>query len=121
MKIEQEFDQYDLEIKAIEEICFISKDEAVMLQNQLFPKSKNPMETHCSRETTGNPTKKNEIFDQTRQEEVAEGLVSLAEVKDTEEIVIIHTNDTQEDCSRDWTYYPMEALKDISMHDNYQC
>ena len=37
---------------------------------------------------------------------------------DAEEIVIIHTNEPQEDCSRDSKYYPMEALKDISMHEN---
>ena len=80
------------------------------------------METHCAGETTGNPTEKKEIFDKTRQEEVTEGnKVSLAEVKDAEEIVIIHTNDTQEDCPRDGKHYPKEALKDISMKYNQRC
>ena len=122
MKIEQEFVQYDLGIKAIEEVCFISKDEAAKLQNQLFPENKKQMETHSSKETTENTNEKNEIFDQAGQEEVAElNKVSLVEVKDAEEIVIIHTNDTQEDCPRDGKHYPKEALKDISMKYNQRC
>ena len=58
MKIVQEFVQYDLGLKAIEGKKILSKDEAVKLQNQLFPKGKKQMETHSEKETTENPNEK---------------------------------------------------------------
>jgi hypothetical protein len=104
-----------------EEICFIFKEEAEKLQNQLFPGSNKQMKTHLSTETTVKCHENKEIFDKTQLEEFEGGNdISLVKGKDeAEEIVIIQTNDTQKD-SRDGKYHPgnNDALVDISMHYN---
>ena len=107
-------------MKKNDDICFIFKEEAEKLQIQLFPGSNKQMKTHLSTETTEKCLENKEIFDQTRLEEFEGGNdISLVKGKDdAEEIVIIQTNDTQKDYSRDRKYRPgnNDALVDISKY-----
>ena len=109
-------------MKKNDDICFIFKEEAEKLQNQLFPESNKQMKTHLSTETTKKCHENKEIFDQTTLEEFEGGNdISLVKGKDdAEDIVIIQTNDNKKDCSRDGKYHPgnNDALVDISIHYN---